>query len=466
MIIYKKPIDKYTMVSNAFLQDESISAEAKIVAVVLMSYPTKWEVNITHLSKTIGKGVATIRKALKELVEIGKLEITKNRDEAGKFEGKNSYIFKGEYEEQRVAKIEEQEIESLENESEIKHKLSDENDDKNAANAENKAFYPRVHFTACGEMNHIINNNIYKKEIYLTRAKAKTILADHKELFGKAYKPNTSELNLEFLTPSEAQSFYDFISYRKERDSKAITITTQRYILKRLQTLKDEGHSVIAVVAQSIERGYTGLFPPRATLTTNYPSGQEYFATEVIDDKAAREKAYALEYCRKQRDIRAEKAAQGLKVTLPECRLTDRKQTKRDESETELTPEQKDKWSFYANGGKEPKRLLSEAEFQRALEARIIADELENANAKPYKPKHTPSLNNHALDFSDSKGLTKESHKLHLELLEAFKRGYPKERFEYLKEERVLFIEHKTLGAVFAVKRNGYLQLCSEAKGL
>ena len=105
MIIHSNPQNNFTKISNAFIQDSNISAEAKMVGILLMSYPSDWIVNIAHLSKTLGKGVATIRKALKELIQTGKLTISEQeRDEKGRFtKDEKIYEFVGEVECENLA---------------------------------------------------------------------------------------------------------------------------------------------------------------------------------------------------------------------------------------------------------------------------------------------------------------------------------------------------------------------------
>ncbi len=62
--------------------------------------------------------------------------------------------------------------------------------------------------------------------------------------------------------PSEAWAMWD--GFRKKKSGKGWTAEAQQLSLRTLAKLRGEGHDPIAVIEQSIERGYTGLFPLKA----------------------------------------------------------------------------------------------------------------------------------------------------------------------------------------------------------
>ncbi len=243
MIIYSNPQNNFTKISNAFIQDSNISAEAKMVGILLMSYPNDWIVNIAHLSNILGKGVATIRKALKELVHIGKLTISKQeRDAQGRFtKDEKVYKFVGEVECENLAELSIQEF------LELKEKI-----EQGTENAESLS---RDNFTDSGVFDtHTKNNNIYKEKIYIVRDSKKHILLN------SLFKIPKQSLSLDFssLNEDEKRAYEEFIRYREE--TRKLTQTTKKSILEKLKKLKEQGENIIAVVERSIENGWSGLF--------------------------------------------------------------------------------------------------------------------------------------------------------------------------------------------------------------
>lgn len=244
MIIHSNPQNNFTKISNAFIQDSNISAEAKMVGILLMSYPSDWIVNIAHLSKTLGKGVATIRKALRELIQTGKLTISEQeRDAQGRFsKNEKVYEFVGEVASENLAELSNQEFLELRNSS-IEQ------------STENSEVLPRDAFTDSGDFDtHIKNNIIYKERIYIVRDSKKHILLN------SLFKIPKQSLNLDFapLNEDERKAYEEFIQYREE--SRKLTMSTKKSILEKLKKLKEQGENIIAVVERSIENGWSGLF--------------------------------------------------------------------------------------------------------------------------------------------------------------------------------------------------------------
>lgn len=245
MIIHSNPQNNFTKISNAFIQDSNISAEAKMVGILLMSYPSDWIVNIAHLSKTLGKGVATIRKALKELIQTGKLTISEQeRDEKGRFaKDERIYEFVGEVECENLAELSAKEFLELRN----------RNIEQSTENSES---LPHNDFTDSGDFDtHTKNNILNKEKIYIVRDSKKHILLN------SLFKIPKQSLSLDFSSfdEGERKAYEEFIRYREE--SRKLTISTKKSILEKLKKLKEQGENIIAVVERSIENGWSGLFP-------------------------------------------------------------------------------------------------------------------------------------------------------------------------------------------------------------
>ena len=69
----------YTCISNVILRDERMSAKARGILVQILSYPDDWYLYKSELQNGNDKRAA-ISSGLKELVELGYLQITRNRD--------------------------------------------------------------------------------------------------------------------------------------------------------------------------------------------------------------------------------------------------------------------------------------------------------------------------------------------------------------------------------------------------
>lgn len=69
----------YTCISNVILRDERMSAKARGILVQILSYPDDWYLYKSELQNGTDKR-ASISSGLKELVDLGYLQITRNRD--------------------------------------------------------------------------------------------------------------------------------------------------------------------------------------------------------------------------------------------------------------------------------------------------------------------------------------------------------------------------------------------------
>ncbi|WP_300692341.1 MULTISPECIES: helix-turn-helix domain-containing protein [Helicobacter] len=272
MIIHSNPQNNFTKISNAFIQDSNISAEAKMVGILLMSYPSDWIVNVAHLSKTLGKGVATIRKALKELIQTGKLTISEQeRDEKGRFtKDEKIYEFVGEVACENLAELSTKEF------LELKNRNIEQS-------TENKESLPRDDFTDSGDFDtHIKNNILNKEKIYIVRDSKKHILLN------SLFKIPKQSLSLDFssLNADDKKAYEEFIRYREE--TRKLSISTKKSILEKLKKLKGQGENIIAVVERSIENGWSGLFPlPRNQRTQRTQAQRQTQETQYTQEKSA-----------------------------------------------------------------------------------------------------------------------------------------------------------------------------------
>ncbi len=267
MVVNVNVQTNYTKVSNGFLQDKNLSGDAKIVGVLLMSFPKNWEVNIKHLSELLQKGEKTIRKGIKELIDNGKLKISQARENNGKFSNSMCYELVGEVSEEVLQK-EEIKTEILEKEpldkqelnalikAEIPLRKGEQEEQESADFSESLPFGKK---TDNGDFTRHIKNNINYKEYKSITREAK-IYFDISSLFVKKQK-DLKKIPQKF-SKEEMVAYEKFLKYRKERD-KRLSATTIDAIIKRLEGLKESGEDIVALIERSIENGWSGVFPTK-----------------------------------------------------------------------------------------------------------------------------------------------------------------------------------------------------------
>lgn len=85
MIIRAERKDKFTVVSNAALEDSRLSFRAKGILVFILSKPDKWQVSERHLAEQGPDGRSAVATALTELANAGYLRRTRTRQPDGTF---------------------------------------------------------------------------------------------------------------------------------------------------------------------------------------------------------------------------------------------------------------------------------------------------------------------------------------------------------------------------------------------
>ncbi|MEJ6466761.1 hypothetical protein [Fusobacterium ulcerans] len=83
-ILKKKKKNNYTSISNDFLQDNSISFEARGLAASLLSRPEDWEINVSALMIEGKIGRDKVNKIIQELIKAGYMYKSQSRT-SGKF---------------------------------------------------------------------------------------------------------------------------------------------------------------------------------------------------------------------------------------------------------------------------------------------------------------------------------------------------------------------------------------------
>jgi len=87
------PKGYFTIADNGWIKDKRLSAKAKGIFLYLVMLPDDWDLHIAELVTHFTNGEKSIRAGMKELVDLGYVEIVLTRDEQGMMTGNDYKIF-------------------------------------------------------------------------------------------------------------------------------------------------------------------------------------------------------------------------------------------------------------------------------------------------------------------------------------------------------------------------------------
>lgn len=87
-----RPNRKYASIPNDAMRDKRLSAEARGLLALLMTYSDDWQFQRDHLMEMIGMGKDRFGKVMGELISCGYVELIATRDEKGRLLGKTWVI--------------------------------------------------------------------------------------------------------------------------------------------------------------------------------------------------------------------------------------------------------------------------------------------------------------------------------------------------------------------------------------
>lgn len=86
MIIHsRRPTHDFTIVRNAVIRDEHLSFRARGVLLYLLSMPGDWETSSDRIADAGKEGRDAIRRALRELIDVGYVTREKEQNAAGQW---------------------------------------------------------------------------------------------------------------------------------------------------------------------------------------------------------------------------------------------------------------------------------------------------------------------------------------------------------------------------------------------
>lgn len=192
-ILKKKKKNNYTSISNGFLQDNSLSFEARGLGASLLSRPDDWEINVNALMAEGNIGRDKVRKIINELIQAGYMYRSKNRT-SGKF-AKN-ILFISDEKDYLFEEVVEKEIDTPS--AEEHGDFYGENTEINSLSVKNCGVQPQTEKPATENHGQQIQLNNKKKNI----TKTTTTEIDYKnniDLKNKTVKSSSSSSKYEFL---------------------------------------------------------------------------------------------------------------------------------------------------------------------------------------------------------------------------------------------------------------------------
>lgn len=247
MILNKISPDKnFTIIDNSILRNKDLSIQARMLYMLLQSFPSEWEVNLKHLSEILNVSEASVRKYRNELVNAGLITYRQILDEKGKFTQEMIYTF---------LHTQAQEVDYI---------------------PQNAPSYPFAQKSAYGESSTPINiEYINKKDSKESMKNPKTtplfftLLSSYKYFKDtnlRKNKPFLADLPNDANTFSlaERESFKAFLAYRRERGF--VAKSTIDSIIRDFVKLKQSGADIKACVELCINRGWSGILKANEAL--------------------------------------------------------------------------------------------------------------------------------------------------------------------------------------------------------
>lgn len=304
-IFYNPPKKNFTITPNKLIQDENLSNNAKLVAMLILSLPKNFKINSAFLMNKLKISQRTLQRAFKELIDEKYMIKSQAKDENGHFNKFNIFVFIDEESEilaESLSELEEENLnEALKTQEISKQKienlsisLSENSQEKenrqeqkqDTLKAEKTGILKEKHLKI-GGWNELKENKSPKNET--SRRCAKKPLAEicrpYKEInidtnkenlytlsflkrnlliFFKKANLSKKSVDLSFFNEDEKKSIGRFFEYRKEKaKGKGLSLSTRLLIAKKCEDFKKQGHNISQIIEKSIMSGWIGLFEPK-----------------------------------------------------------------------------------------------------------------------------------------------------------------------------------------------------------
>lgn len=259
MIIKAKITKNFTQVSNELINHPHLSNNAKLLCIKILSLPSSWRVNTKYLANFLGLGVRATQKYLRELIDVGIFEKAQELDEkSAKYTQNFTIIFNSFEEEEKELNESNQspknsvkENESMENDGFVKGVEAQSMENKQVQSGELKPLN--------GLSSHIYNKEFFSNKKFLYRLKNfsnRTIFLN----LAQSFKAKNSLLDLSCFDEREKIEIDKWFAYKKRLSKGQFNAMSKERQLKKIKGFKLANQNIIAIINQSIEQGWQGLF--------------------------------------------------------------------------------------------------------------------------------------------------------------------------------------------------------------
>lgn len=259
MIIKAKITKNFTQVSNELINHPHLSNNAKLLCIKILSLPSSWRVNTKYLANFLGLGVRATQKYLRELIDVGIFEKAQELDEkTAKYTQNFTIIFNSFEEEEKELnesfespKNSESKTQSMENDGFVK--------DANAQSMEKSQVKEGEKKPLNGFNSHIYNKEFFSNKKFLYRLKNfsnRTIFLN----LAQSFKAKNSLLDLSCFDEREKIEIDKWFAYKKRLSKGGFNAMSKERQLKKIKGFKLANQNIIAIINQSIEQGWQGLF--------------------------------------------------------------------------------------------------------------------------------------------------------------------------------------------------------------
>lgn len=258
MIIKAKITKNFTQVSNELINHPHLSNNAKLLCIKILSLPSSWRVNTKYLANFLGLGVRATQKYLRELIDVGIFEKAQELDEKSAKYTQNFTIIFNSFEEEKELnesnqspKNSESKTQSMENDGFVK--------DANAQSMEKSQVKEGEKKPLNGLNSHIYNKEFFSNKKFLYRLKNfsnRTIFLN----LAQSFKAKNSLLDLSCFDEREKIEIDKWFAYKKRLSKGGFNAMSKERQLKKIKGFKLANQNIIAIINQSIEQGWQGLF--------------------------------------------------------------------------------------------------------------------------------------------------------------------------------------------------------------
>lgn len=207
-VIRVEKTSNYTVMANYHFKEKGLSLKAKGIMSLMLSLPEDWDYTVAGLATLSKDGIESVRSALRELEKFHYLTMEQTKDKAGKFSSTNYVLHEKPFTE-----------------------------------------------------NPITGNPITDKPISEKRTQLNTNLSSTKEVSTKRQITHQKKDPFAVASPKLCEALRGFEASRKALH-KPLTLRAKELIVKKLEKLAPMNEALqIAILDQSVERGWQGVFP-------------------------------------------------------------------------------------------------------------------------------------------------------------------------------------------------------------